>query len=137
MNSSSFVIRDLHFYCVNLKTVTQAEQKASSLAGWLLCCWFCVPANVLTLWRWLLETSSIILLSWSNCRLYVSCKCARLGVLAFYNDLNLPMSFINNLNICPAKNALNSGLSLYSLNTSKLLSIWFIIFSFKISVKVI
>lgn len=30
------------------------EQRASSLAGWLLCCWLCLPANVLALWRWLL-----------------------------------------------------------------------------------
>ncbi len=50
------VMRILHFYSVNLKTVTQAEQKASSLAGWHLCCWFCVPANVLALRRCLLET---------------------------------------------------------------------------------
>ena len=48
------------FNPVNLKTVTQAEQKASSLAGWLLCCGFCVPANVLALRRWLLETLPIL-----------------------------------------------------------------------------
>ena len=58
--------------------------------------------------------------------LCVSALCALQMCLTWcggnYNDLNLPMSLINNLNICPAKNDLNSGLSLYSLNTSKLLS---------------
>jgi hypothetical protein len=44
----------LHLNYVNLKTVAQAEQKASSLAGWLLCYWFCGLANVLALWRWLI-----------------------------------------------------------------------------------
>ena len=65
------------FNCVHLKTVTQAEQKASSLAGWLLCCGFCVPANVLALERWLLETSPIVLLSLCNYCLGV------LGILCF------------------------------------------------------
>lgn len=57
--------------------------------------------------------------------------------LAYYNELNFPISLINALNICPDRKALNSGLSLYSLNTSKLLSIWLIIFSLRTSVNVI
>lgn len=88
------VIRYLQFNCVNLKTVTQAEQKASSLAGWLLCCGFCVPANVLALRRWLLETSPIVLLSWCN---------YWFGLLAilcfkyfFINDFKLTFYFLTN-----------------------------------------
>ena len=66
------VSRVLYFNCVNLKTVTQAEQKANSLAGWLLCCGFCVPANVLALWRWQLKTSPIVFPLWCNYWLCVS-----------------------------------------------------------------
>jgi hypothetical protein len=37
------------FNCANLKTATQVEQKARSLAGWLLGYMLCVPVNVLAL----------------------------------------------------------------------------------------
>ncbi len=56
------ISRVLYFNCVNLKTVTQAEQEGKLFGRLASGCGFCVPANVLALWRWLLETSHIVTL---------------------------------------------------------------------------
>ena len=44
----------------NRRVLPVRWRKAGSLAGWLLCSWLCVPANVLALWRWRLETSNCV-----------------------------------------------------------------------------
>lgn len=71
------VIRLLYCNCVNLKTVTQAEQEGKLFGRLASVLWVCVPANVLALRFRPLETSHIrpnLLLCY--CRLCVSCKCA-------------------------------------------------------------
>jgi len=70
------VSRVLHFNCVNLMTVTQAEQEGKLFGRLASVLWVCVPANVLALWRWLLKTPHISPFLWCYLWLSVSCKCA-------------------------------------------------------------
>jgi hypothetical protein len=43
------------------RLLPKPSKRANAMAGWLPCCWLCVPANVLALKRWRLETSQLVI----------------------------------------------------------------------------
>lgn len=92
--------RDLHFNSVNLKTVPKAEQEGKLFGRLASVLWVCVPANVLALRCWLLETLHTLL---QLLLIFVLYKCVTLN----FNSILIFKKCIKNFFVMLFQNVLS------------------------------